>query len=89
MEATILRILSASFGREFRWEVKPKQPGRRLGAPAIPLPLSTALTGITDADIRQTLQALWLASQGEIWRLEAYQRVRVCFNSTSGKCNIR
>ena len=43
--------------------------------PATPLPPPATLAGITDADIRQTLQALWLASQGEIWRLEAYQRV--------------
>lgn len=42
---------------------------------AIPLPPSKILAGVRDADIRQTLEALWLASQGEIWRLEAYQRV--------------
>ncbi|MFO1429630.1 MAG: hypothetical protein U1F76_05745 [Candidatus Competibacteraceae bacterium] len=43
--------------------------------PVIPLPPPATLAGITDADIRQTLEALWLASQGEAWRLEAYQRV--------------
>ncbi len=43
--------------------------------PAISLPLPATLAGITDADIRQTLEALWLASQGEVWWLEAYQRV--------------
>ncbi len=43
--------------------------------PVTPLPPPATLAGITDADIRQTLEALWLASQGEIWRLEAYQRV--------------
>ncbi len=43
--------------------------------PATPLPPPATLAGITDADIRQTLEALWLASQGEAWRLEAYQRV--------------
>jgi hypothetical protein len=42
---------------------------------AIPLPPSATLAGITDADIRQTLEALWLVSQGEAWWLEAYQRV--------------
>ncbi len=43
--------------------------------PAIPLPPPATLAGITDADIRQTLEALWLAGQDEAWRLEAYQRV--------------
>jgi hypothetical protein len=43
--------------------------------PTTPLPPPATLAGITDADIRQTLQALWLASQGETWRLEAYQQV--------------
>jgi len=43
--------------------------------PAIPLPPPATLAGVTDTDIRQTLEALWLASQGEAWWLEAYQRV--------------
>ena len=43
--------------------------------PASPLPPPATLAGITDADIRQTLEALWLVSQSEAWRLEAYQRV--------------
>ena len=43
--------------------------------PATPLPPSATLATLTDADIRQTLEALWLASQGREWWLEAYQRV--------------
>ena len=43
--------------------------------PTTPLPPPATLAGVTDADIRQTLEALWLVSQGEAWRLEAYQRV--------------
>jgi hypothetical protein len=41
---------------------------------ALPTPPAT-LRAVDTADIRQTLEALWLASQGEAWRLEAYQQV--------------